>query len=763
MKATRHQSPLTKSMFLGLVTAILGVLVGITPFGLTVEEEMGLQWLFTLRGTRSPPADVVIIATDRQSAFDLNVPQEPWKWPRSLHGRLVEILSQQGATVIAFDLFFKEPRDPQDDDAFAAAMREAGNVVLFEKIVTPNREISPSNLFITIKPVSQLAQAAAALAPNPLPAIPYRVNQFWLFEPSVDHTATLPLMAFHAHALAIIRDFLGTVKEIDPELALQLQEDRHDVDGKPPWQVMAQTLREYVRTHPTRTAKILEKVEIQDGNPPSLQALLLNSLLKAYSQGDARYLDFYGPPRTITTIPYSCVLGLCQKKQDAQPETLAIDFKGKAVFVGFSGSIQLEQHDRFHTVFTSADGGYVNGVEMAATAFANLLEDRQVWPLRMAFLLLVLTGWGIGLCLIFRLIPFEYHRQSGIQTVLLYVTTGIVVGLTYVGMAYALFTWGGIWLPVIVPLFLQLPFGLFGILFWNYRETSRQRQNIQQALTHYIPAPIAQQLTRSIESIKTTSELVEGICLSTDAARYTALAESLSPEALRTLMNQYYETIFSPVRERGGMVSDVVGDAVLAIWASSTLHDKLRQQACDVAFDIADAVVGFNRQHADCPLPTRMGLHGGRMVLGNVGAIDHYEYRAVGDIVSTATRIEGLNKHLGTRILASALVVEGLEEILTRELGTFQMAGKAQPITVYELIGHMNEATDLHRTMLKTFASGLDAFRQAQWDEAIQAFQASLALSDNDGPSHYYIETCERFKACPPQPGWEGVVMVSDK
>ena len=70
----------------------------------------------------------------------------------------------------------------------------------------------------------------------------------------------------------------------------------------------------------------------------------------------------------------------------------------------------------------------------------------------------------------------------------------------------------------------------------------------------------------------------------------------------------------------------------------------------------------------------------GRLLLGSVGAMDHYEYRAVGDIVNTATRLEGLNKHLGTRILVSADVLQGLDGLLTRELGAFLLAGKSRPV-----------------------------------------------------------------------------------
>ena len=125
-------------------------------------------------------------------------------------------------------------------------------------------------------------------------------------------------------------------------------------------------------------------------------------------------------------------------------------------------------------------------------------------------------------------------------------------------------------------------------------------------------------------------------------------------------MNRYYAVLFEPVKRHGGLVQDVVGDSMLAIWATTEPDASLRNRACLAALDIAAAVDRFNADSGRLALPTRIGLHSGRLLLGSVGAMDHYEYRAVGDIVNTATRLEGLNKHLGTRMLVSADVLEGL-------------------------------------------------------------------------------------------------------
>ena len=85
---------LLKATILGLLTGVLGLALGLVPFGHDLEEHVGLEVLFKLRGTRQAPADVVIVGIDDRSASALNLPNDPAKWPRVYHARLTELLAQ---------------------------------------------------------------------------------------------------------------------------------------------------------------------------------------------------------------------------------------------------------------------------------------------------------------------------------------------------------------------------------------------------------------------------------------------------------------------------------------------------------------------------------------------------------------------------------------------------------------------------------------------------------------------------------------------
>jgi len=172
-------------------------------------------------------------------------------------------------------------------------------------------------------------------------------------------------------------------------------------------------------------------------------------------------------------------------------------------------------------------------------------------------------------------------------------------------------------------------------------------------------------------------------------------------------MNRYYETMFRPVKEHGGVVSNLAGDSMLAIWVSGTPDAALRDKACLAAIDINRAVHGLYGPSEPHRLNTRIGLHYGDIFLGNIGGGDHYQHSVMGDIVNTASRIEGLNKHLGTRVLVSAEVIDRLGGLLSRELGGFRLKGKTSAIVIHELVCRLEEADGNQRAGCAMFAEAL--------------------------------------------------------
>jgi adenylate cyclase len=228
-------------------------------------------------------------------------------------------------------------------------------------------------------------------------------------------------------------------------------------------------------------------------------------------------------------------------------------------------------------------------------------------------------------------------------------------------------------------------------------------------------------------------------------------------------MHKYFDAIFEPVKKHGGRVVHLAGDSILAIWKAAQAEAGLRRQACLAALDVAKAVHRFNGSFEHLTLPTRIGVHSGQIFLGNIGAGDHYEYGPTGDTVNTTSRMDGLNKYLGTEILASADLVDQIGGILTREVGAFKLKGKAQPVVIHELLSQTEESNEKQKKAVGIFAEALAAFRRQSWDEAAEKFYHAIENSETDGPARFYLKLCEQYKQNPPQGAWDGVIPLDEK
>lgn len=709
---------LKRGFSLGSVAGVIGLCA--LPVLNPLEIDWGGAWLFGLRGKRPAPDEVRVVTIDQESSRRLGLPNIPRLWPRSLHAQLVRNLTRWGARVIAFDVRFEQGRKASDDEELARAIREAGNVVLFAFLAKETHPASDGQTEAVIEriipPIPLLADAAAGSAPFPLPKLPVKVHQYWLFKPEAGDGPTLPVVAMQVYARPEYR------RTLEPLLRTQSLQSDQGLDEFQRVRAIRQLFQSQADLMPHLSARLRSR--------PATEQRVLAALLEAYSGPDSRLLDFYGPPRTIPTLPYHRLLDGGKKRTD---------IAGKAVFIGFSENRQPEQTDAFYSVFSDSEGLDVSGVEIAATAFANILERRHGDPPPLAVRFLMVGVWGLLLGVLFMLLP----AFSLIPLV-------AVLAPAYVGVAWFLFNRDGTWLPLVTPLLVQLPFALISALLWLNRETHRERERMRAAFSHYVPVWVVEQTAHERQALSCAAMHHYGICLKTDIEQYTRLAEGLPPAQVHAALNAYYQHLFAAVTKHGGSISDVVGDAMLALWTAPTETPDARLRACQAALEIATTV-----NAAPGGLSTRIGLHCGELVLANVGADEHYEFSPVGDVVNSSDRVERLNKRLGTHLLASREVIIGLDEISARGLGSFLLPGKSIPLEIYEILGPASAASA--RDDERLFADGLRLFRSGAWQEACQIFSGLLERRGMDGPCRFYLSLCEQYLQHPPG-DWQGIV-----
>jgi len=249
----------------------------------------------------------------------------------------------------------------------------------------------------------------------------------------------------------------------------------------------------------------------------------------------------------------------------------------------------------------------------------------------------------------------------------------------------------------------------------------------------------------------------------TDVAGYTHLSEALGSERLTALSREYFALLTEQTRLHGGELIDLEGDSMTAVWAAPERTPDSTRLAVAAAVGIERAVAMFNRSHPDTPFVTRVGLHAGRFTAGHIGGGGSYRYRVVGDIVNTASRLEGLNKRLGTNILASRAAVADARTLDVRAVGTFVLKGKHEPLEVVEVRAAPTFPDSAERAFGERFERALASLAGGRTEAAAEGFAEILQTYGTDGPARFYLETIRGRGSPDISLGEHGVVTVDGK
>lgn len=351
-------------------------------------------------------------------------------------------------------------------------------------------------------------------------------------------------------------------------------------------------------------------------------------------------------------------------------------FRGKVIFIG----ADLPEADRYRTPFAAGLGvarGLLPGVTIHAHAVAQLIDGRKLKEAGPAAEALI-----IAITVLIGVLIAAYDLKVG--TKLLLSAAALLVIWIVLFSAYPL---TGYLVPLISP---TLGFGVavIGISFYQQRRYLEERTFIRGALSLYVPEGVVRQLEADPSRLKLGGDRKELTYLFTDIAGFTSLSERTEPTVLVATLNEYLDGATRVVFDHDGSIDKYIGDAVVATFGAFDDSGKHAQQAVACALALDRFATEFaDRQKRERGLDfgeTRIGVNTGFAIIGNFGGEKQFDYTAIGDTVNTASRLEGANKYLGTRVCVAGNTVAKTEGIAFRPIGELQVKGRNEFLTVYE-------------------------------------------------------------------------------
>lgn len=746
-----------KGLALGVATGVGGAALGTLPLGEEFERKVALPWLFGVRGEIAAPSEVVVVAIDQRTGSNLDLPALPRDWSRDVYARLVDRLMAYGASVVIFDLELDKPKSIQGEIAFAEAMARSGRVVLYERLSGQTRPIvdgsgrEVGSMWVEelIPPIPILAEAARGSGPFPLPKMQIAVDQYWAFKPSAVGAPTLPAVALQIHAIGNYERWHALLREAGMPGLEMLPPHRDGLARAAETRNTMRVLRDAFSGDDDLAERVIEAIDRAEG--PDIgpaEKRLLRALTGLYAGANSRYLNFYGPPGTIRTVPFHAVI----KGGDPNLGADALDLAGKVVFVGFSSLTDPGQPDRYFTVFTRSDGVDLSGVEIAATAFGNLLTERSLRPAGPLMSALICVGLGLILGAVVYLVP-----------ALVGVPLAFATAAAYAAAAQFAFNSADSWLPLAIPLLVQFPLALFVGLTGQYLLERRKERQVSQLISNYVPESVVRSLTQHSFDPTALDSVVYGTCLATDMSGFTSIAEQMKPKELASFVNSYFDRLAESLKRHNANITEFHADTIMCAWTAAQSDLVNRDDAISAALDMVETIGRFTEEDPRFQLNARVGLETGQFYVGHTGGGGHFAFSILGDCANTASRLESLNKHIGTKILATASVVEEADGIVMRPLGRFLFVGKTNPTPVVEIVARRTEASETELRFCARFAEALELFDSGRWMRAGVRFRAILRDHPQDGPARFYLERCRAYQRKTPHQDDPTVIVMDAK
>jgi adenylate cyclase len=731
-------------------------------------EQSSLDLRFGMRGARPNDDRIVIVGIDEKTLQKIG----SFPLPRSNYALLVNQLSAAGARVIAFDETFPVPESnsakaaleklqaelgpsaspalvkqvkdlaiASDQDAlFAAALKKNGNVVLGHLFLDQQRAQSAdpkaAEDYFNIIWAHSIPQVFPV---NSKKGAPFDLGRAWSENGGTVEAGVEANIAQIANAAASYGFFNINA---DPDGTL-----RHGL------LIVRYLDQDYFPSLDMEAIRLYEKIADQDVaayiSPNGLDRIRLGRHTLHHVGNGTALINYTGPYRTYQQYSMWDVMS---------GTTPAGAFRDKIVLVGATA---IGMGDIRTTPFSSQDGTYM-GVEVHANIIDNLLHSEE-------------KGRGflqrgpneemvdLGFILLFGLVfGYLFSRITPLYSTILVLATIATFGW----FVYFSFAHHGQWLSFVIPAG-TLAANYAGITSVRMVREEREKRKIRKSFSQYLSPGVIDLIEKDPEKyIRPGGESKELTVLFSDIRGFTTISESLTPDELVLLLNEYFGQMTEIVFATNGTLDKYIGDAIMAFWGSPYPQEDHAFRSCSCALQMVSGLAKLNEKLKSAgrpPIGIGIGLNTGLVNVGNMGSARRLSWTVMGDNVNLASRLEGITKQYHVQLIISEATYRHVaSQFVCRELDKIRVKGKTLPVNIYELLD-VAENKGSYIELLGQFDHAMKAYRAQKWDEAASLFAEILTVFPDDGPTQVFLERAIEFSETAPEGEWDGVYVMKTK